>query len=93
MRIRTIVDFVIGLRTVQSLAFLTGHSFNLSLRLRHGIRLSAIVLAIFAARPASAQTGVIAFRDDCTDLLYAMRGDGSGREATPQVLDAPPIYR
>jgi hypothetical protein len=30
-----------------------------------------------------AQTGVIAFRDDCAGLLYAMRGDGSGRVALP----------
>ncbi len=42
-----------------------------------------ILLAALAAMPASAQTGVIAFRDDCTGLLYAMRGDGSGRIALP----------
>jgi hypothetical protein len=47
------------------------------------ISLSLIILAAFAARPASAQTGVIAFRDDCTGLLYAMRGDGTGRISLP----------
>jgi hypothetical protein len=31
----------------------------------------------------SSQTGVIAFRDDCTGLLYAMHGDGTGRIAIP----------
>lgn len=31
----------------------------------------------------SAQTGVIALRDDCTGLLYAMHADGSGRVALP----------
>src|SRR5262245_20413375 len=42
-----------------------------------------IILGLLAAMPASAQTGVIAFRDDCNGLLYAMRGDGSGRLALP----------
>lgn len=32
---------------------------------------------------AAAQTGVIAFEDGCTGLLYAMRADGSGRIALP----------
>ena len=41
-----------------------------------------IFSALCSALPAAAQTtGVIAFRDDCTHLLYAMRGDGSGRTA------------
>ena len=44
--------------------------------------------ALCSALPAAAQTsGVIAFRDDCTHLLYAMRGDGSGRTA----LQFPPL--
>jgi hypothetical protein len=47
-----------------------------------------ILSALCAALPAAAQTaGVIAFRDDCTHLLYAMRGDGSGRTA----LQLPPL--
>jgi Tol biopolymer transport system component len=33
--------------------------------------------------PAAAQTGVIAFEDACTRLLYAMRGDGTGRIELP----------
>jgi len=35
------------------------------------------------AMPGSVQTGVVAFRDDCTGLLYATRADGSGRIALP----------
>jgi hypothetical protein len=47
-----------------------------------------IFSALCSALPAAAQTaGVIAFRDDCTHLLYAMRGDGSGRTA----LQLPPL--
>jgi hypothetical protein len=42
-----------------------------------------ILLAAFAPAPASAQTGVIAFRGHCTDFLYAMRSDGSERVALP----------
>ena len=47
-----------------------------------------IFSALCSPLPAAAQTaGVIAFRDDCTHLLYAMRGDGSGRTA----LQLPPL--
>ena len=42
-----------------------------------------MVFASLAATSASAQTGVIAFRDDCNMRLYAMRGDGTGRVALP----------
>jgi len=42
-----------------------------------------IALATLGAVPASAQTGVIAFGDDCTRRLYAIRGDGTGRIALP----------
>jgi WD40-like Beta Propeller Repeat len=41
------------------------------------------IIVSLTAMPASAQTGVIAFRDDCTGLLYAMHWDGSGRIALP----------
>ena len=42
-----------------------------------------IFLTSLRAIPPLAQTGVIAFQDACTGLLYAMRGDGSGRIALP----------
>jgi len=45
------------------------------------ITLSLITLTAFSVSPASADSGIIAFRDDCTRLVYAMRGDGSGRVA------------
>jgi hypothetical protein len=49
-----------------------------------GALLTAVIgAALLAAMPASAQTGVIAFRDDCNDLLYAMRAKGTGRVALP----------
>jgi hypothetical protein len=83
MRIRAIMNLVIRLSQVRSLTGLTGPSLSLSLGLRRAFRLSLIVLAIVGARPASAQTGVIAFRDDCTGLFYAMRGDGTGRIRLP----------
>jgi WD40 repeat protein len=43
--------------------------------------------------PATAQAGVIAFRDDCGGLLYAMRADGSGRIAIPLPTPALPTDR
>ena len=48
---------------------------------RTPLAITALMLcALCAALPAAAQTtGVIAFRDDCTGILYAMRGNGSGR--------------
>src|SRR5262245_53026163 len=68
-------------------------------RIEHIMRTAifAITVAIVAAIPAasvsngtslksrqiSTQPGVIAFRDDCTGLLYAMYADGSGRIAIP----------
>lgn len=58
-------------------------SLHLSFRTLCAITFGVIGLAALTAAPASAQTGVIAFRDDCTGLLYAMRGDGSGRIALP----------
>src|SRR4030095_7902820 len=49
-----------------------------------GALLTAVIgAALLAATPAPAQTGVIAFRDDCNDLLYAMRAKGTGRVALP----------
>lgn len=42
-----------------------------------------ILFASLTVESASAQTGVIAFRDDCTGLLYAMHADGIGRIAIP----------
>jgi hypothetical protein len=62
------------------LMFLLRTPSNLSFKISCTI---IMVLAALAAPPASAQTGVIAFRDDCTELLYAMRGDGTGRIALP----------
>jgi hypothetical protein len=54
---------------------------------RIGIRVGVLLVAagLGMALPASltALPGVIAFRDDCTSLLYAMRADGSGRVALP----------
>ena len=47
------------------------------------IAMSMILLAALGALPAEAQTGVIAFKDQCTGLVYAMRGDGTGRIALP----------
>ena len=63
--------------------FLLRPSSTLSSRIPCTIMLWVILLAAVAALPASAQTGAIAFRDDCTGLLYAMRGDGTGRFALP----------
>ncbi len=63
--------------------FLRRPSSTLSCRIPCTVMLWVILLAAVAALPASAQTGAIAFRDDCTGLLYAMRGDGSGRIALP----------
>lgn len=51
---------------------------------RQSILTGALLAAgILLTLPGSAQTGVIALRDDCTGLLYAMRADGSGRIALP----------
>jgi hypothetical protein len=63
--------------------FLLRPSSTLSLRIPCTIALCVILLAAFRVPPVSAQTGAIAFRDDCTGLLYAMRGDGTGRIALP----------
>jgi hypothetical protein len=54
-------------------------------RIRCAVTLGLIILASLTAKStfAQTQTGVIAFRDDCTRLLYAMRWDGSGRIALP----------
>jgi hypothetical protein len=54
-----------------------------SVRIPCIIGLVAVLLTGLAASPVSAQSGVIAFRDDCTGRLYAMRGDGSARIALP----------
>jgi len=53
------------------------------LRISRMITFGLIILIPLTVMPAFAQSGVIAFRDDCTGLLYAMRGDGSGRIALP----------
>ena len=63
--------------------FLSCPSRNRSLRILCTISLSVVVLGAVEARPASAQTGVIAFRDACNGLLYGMRGDGSDRMPLP----------
>ena len=47
------------------------------------ITLSVMALGAVQAPPASAQTGVIAFQDHCSKLLYGMRGDGTGRMTLP----------
>ena len=60
-----------------------GSSSTCSSRIRCTTALGFILVAAFAPPPVAAQTGVIAFRDYCTGLLYAMRGDGSGRIALP----------
>jgi hypothetical protein len=54
-----------------------------SLRISCIITFGLVILASFTVMPAFAQSGVIAFQDACTGLLYAMRGDGSGRIALP----------
>jgi hypothetical protein len=46
-------------------------------------RASFLLIALLSPMSALAQTGIIAFRDDCTSRLYAMRGDGSGRIELP----------
>jgi hypothetical protein len=56
---------------------------QLSVRTRCLISLAAVLLTGLAAPTASAQSGVIAFRDECSQRLYAMRGDGSARIALP----------
>ena len=56
---------------------------QLSVRTRCTIGLAAVLLTGLAASPVSAQSGAIAFRDECTGRLYAMRGDGSARIALP----------
>ena len=57
---------------------------HLSVRTRCLISLAAVLLTGLAAPPASAQSGIIAFRDYCDRRgVYAMRGDGSGRIALP----------
>lgn len=52
-------------------------------RISAALLAAVIGVALFAAMPASAQTGVIAFRDDCNGLLYAMRANGTGRVVLP----------
>jgi WD40-like Beta Propeller Repeat len=56
---------------------------NVSFGIPCTVALWVLILASAAPPPAWAETGAIAFRDDCTGLLYAMRGDGSGRIALP----------
>jgi len=63
--------------------WLPGSSSTRSFRMRCTTALWFIFVAALAPPPVAAQTGVIAFRDYCTRLLYAMRGDGSGRIALP----------
>jgi WD40-like Beta Propeller Repeat len=54
-------------------------------RIRCAVTFGLIILASLTAKSTSAQnqTGIIAFSDGCTGLLYAMRWDGSGRIALP----------
>ena len=58
-------------------------SRNRSLRILCTIALSFVMFGAVPARPAAAQTGVIAFLDACNGLLYGMRGDGSDRMLLP----------
>lgn len=51
---------------------------------------SLTIVVLLTAMQASAQTGVIAFQDGCTERLYAMRGDGSGRIELPLPPRPPP---
>jgi Tol biopolymer transport system component len=51
--------------------------------IRWAVTFGIITFASLTAKPAVAQTGVIAFREACDGLLYAMRGDSSGRIALP----------
>ena len=51
--------------------------------IRSAVTFGIIVFASLTAKPAVAQTGIIAFREACDGLLYAMRGDSSGRIALP----------
>lgn len=61
-----------------------GAAMKLS-RIPCAVFFAVISLASLMSNSALAQnqTGVIAFRDDCTGLLYAMHADGSGRIAIP----------
>ena len=54
-----------------------------SRRLGRPLRITVCLLAfaLCSALPAAAQTGVIAFRDYCRDLLHVMRADGGGSTA------------
>src|SRR5512145_1663745 len=63
--------------------FLLRPSSTLPLRIPYTIALWVVLLALCGAMPVSAQTGAIAFKDGCTGLLHAMRGDGTGRIALP----------
>lgn len=56
---------------------------TLSFRTPCIIVLWVILIVASTAAPVWAQSGVIAFRDACTGLLYAMQGDGTGRIALP----------
>jgi hypothetical protein len=49
------------------------------------IPVALVAAAVGVVEPVGAQQtyGIIAFRDDCTRRLYAMRADGSGRVALP----------
>ncbi|MDQ5858565.1 MAG: hypothetical protein M3542_09875 [Acidobacteriota bacterium] len=51
--------------------------------IRAVVLLLAAGLIVALPAPLTALPGVIAFRDDCTGLLYAVRADGSGRIALP----------
>lgn len=51
--------------------------------IRVGVLFVAAGLGVALPAPLTALPGVIAFRDDCTSRLYAMRADGSGRIALP----------
>ena len=63
--------------------FLLHPSSNSPLRILCTIIVSVTAFGAIPAWPASAQTGIIAFQDHCSNLLYGMRGDGTGRIALP----------
>jgi hypothetical protein len=59
------------------------------LRISCVITFGLMIAVPLTVMPAFGQSGVIAFQDHCTALLYAMRGDGSGRVALLPPLPLP----
>src|SRR5262245_25489670 len=59
------------------------------LRISCMITFGLMIAVPLTVMPAFGQPGVIAFQDHCPGLLYAMRGDGSGRVALLPPLPLP----